>query len=414
MGETSNAIRNHLGGTERNILLSYREIWRRNMIEFRNIVKKYGKQTIIKNFNLTINKGELVVLIGSSGSGKTTLLKMINRLSSNSGGQIFVNDIDIAQQDPIKLRRNIGYVIQQTGLFPHMTVKENIELIPKLAGKNPAEIEQKTNELLKMVGLQDGFINRYPTELSGGQQQRVGVARAFATDSEVILMDEPFSALDPITRADLQEELFNIQKEQQKTIVFVTHDMDEAINLADRICIMRKGEIVQYDTPENILKNPAGPYVEEFVGKGKIWSKPELIVAGDLSIQNPISISPKRTVLQAIKIMSDKKIDSLPIVNREKHLLGHITLSQLKLVTEKNRTIEDVMKPQYITIAEDEPLVQVLEKFDYHQISSLPIIDENGTLTGLITRSSLLSVLSMQFMEEGGSENGTIFSSTIG
>lgn len=384
------------------------------MIEFKNIVKKYGNQTIIKNFNLTINKGELVVLIGSSGSGKTTLLKMINRLSSNSGGQIFVNDIDIAKQDPIKLRRNIGYVIQQTGLFPHMTVKENIELIPKLIGKNQADIEQKTNELLKMVGLEDGFIDRYPTELSGGQQQRVGVARAFATDSEVILMDEPFSALDPITRADLQEELFNIQKEQQKTIVFVTHDMDEAINLADRICILRKGEIVQYDTPENILKNPAGPYVEEFVGKGKIWSKPELIVAGDLSIQNPISISPKRTVLQAIKIMSDKKIDSLPIVNREKHLLGHITLSQIQKVSEKNSLIQEVMNPKYITITEDEPLVQVLEKFDIHQISSLPIINANGKLTGLITRSSLLSVLSMQFMEEGGSENGTIFSNTIG
>lgn len=384
------------------------------MIEFRNIVKKYGNQTIIKNFNLTINKGELVVLIGSSGSGKTTLLKMINRLSSNSGGQIFVNGIDIAKQDPIKLRRNIGYVIQQTGLFPHMTVKENIELIPKLLGKNQVEIEQRTDELLKMVGLQDGFIDRYPTELSGGQQQRVGVARAFATDSEVILMDEPFSALDPITRADLQEELFNIQKEQQKTIVFVTHDMDEAINLADRICILKKGEIVQYDTPENILKSPAGPYVEEFVGKGKIWSKPELIVAADLSIQNPISISPKRTVLQAIKIMSDKKIDSLPIVNREKQLLGHITLSQLKIISEKNRLIQDVMKPKYITISEDEPLVQVLEKFDYHQISSLPIIDATGKLTGLITRSSLLSVLSLQFMEEGGSENGTIFSSTFG
>lgn len=382
------------------------------MIEFRNIVKKYGNQTIIKDFNLIINKGELVVLIGSSGSGKTTLLKMINRLISNSGGQIFVDGVDIAKQDPIKLRRNIGYVIQQTGLFPHMTVKENIELIPKLIGKNQADIEHKTDDLLRMVGLEDGFKDRYPTELSGGQQQRIGVARAFATDSEVILMDEPFSALDPITRADLQEELFNIQKEQQKTIVFVTHDMDEAINLADRICILRKGEIVQFDIPENILKNPAGPYVEDFVGKGKIWTKPELITAADLSIQNPISVSPKRTVLQAIKIMSDKKIDSLPIVNREKHLLGHITLSQLQIVSEKNRLIEDVMKESYITILEDEPLVQVLEKFDCHKISSLPIIDATGALTGLITRSSLLALLSMQFMEEGGNENGTVFSST--
>ena len=258
------------------------------MIEFKNIKKSYKSKTILENFNLNIDNGKLVVLIGASGCGKTTLLKMINRLISITEGEILINGKNINNMDPIELRRGIGYVIQQTGLFPHMTVKENIEIIPKLMKKSESEIEQKTIELLNMVGLNPKeYLYRYPAELSGGQQQRVGVARAFAADAEIILMDEPFSALDPITRTELQEQLFNIQKEYNKTIVFVTHDMDEAINIADMICILKDGKIIQYDTPENILKNPENDYVEEFVGRNKIWAKPEFIKAEDVMINNP-------------------------------------------------------------------------------------------------------------------------------
>lgn len=229
------------------------------IIEFRNIKKSYKNTSVIEKFNLKIEKGKLVVLIGSSGSGKTTLLKMINRLIESTAGEILVNGKDIKKVDPIELRRSIGYVIQQTGLFPHLTVKENIEIIPKLMGKSTEEINKKTNELLNMVGLNpQKYMDRYPAELSGGQQQRVGVARAFSADAEIILMDEPFSALDPITRSELQEELFNIQNEYRKTIVFVTHDMDEALNLADKICILKDGKLLQYDTPENILKKSSG------------------------------------------------------------------------------------------------------------------------------------------------------------
>lgn len=187
------------------------------IIEFRNIKKSYKNTSVIEKFNLKIEKGKLVVLIGSSGSGKTTLLKMINRLIESTAGEILVNGKDIKKVDPIELRRSIGYVIQQTGLFPHLTVKENIEIIPKLMGKSTEEINKKTNELLNMVGLNpQKYMDRYPAELSGGQQQRVGVARAFSADAEIILMDEPFSALDPITRSELQEELFNIQNEYRK------------------------------------------------------------------------------------------------------------------------------------------------------------------------------------------------------
>lgn len=373
------------------------------MIEFRNIKKSYKSKTILENFNLKIDDGKLVVLIGASGCGKTTLLKMINRLIPITDGQILINGKDIKSMDPIELRRGIGYVIQQTGLFPHMTVKENIEIIPKLMGKAEDEIEKKTIELLNMVGLEPTeYIHRYPAELSGGQQQRVGVARAFAADAEIILMDEPFSALDPITRTELQEQLFNIQKEYNKTIVFVTHDMDEAINIADMICILKEGKIIQYDTPENILKNPAGEYVEEFVGKNKIWTKPEFIRAEDVMIIKPVTVSSKRSLVQAREIMRDKKVDSLLIVDKEGNLLGYVTLSDIQRVEDKSTLVGYIMRhsPEHVT--EDTNLLDLLEKFTSLKRGYLPVCNEDGKLMGLVTRSTLISVLSSQYIEMGG------------
>lgn len=373
------------------------------MIEFRNVKKSYKNNIILENFNLDIEDGNLVVLIGSSGCGKTTLLKMINRLIEFTSGEILVNGKNIKEMDPIELRRSIGYVIQQTGLFPHMTVKENIEIIPKLMGKSEEEINQKTIDLLNMVGLDpEKYSDRYPVELSGGQQQRVGVARAFAADAEIILMDEPFSALDPITRAELQEELFNIQKEYRKTIVFVTHDMDEAINLADKICILKDGKILQYDTPENILKNPAGEYVEEFVGKNKIWTKPEMIKAEDVMISKPVTVSPKRNLLQAREIMRDKKVDSLLVIDKLGTLLGYITLENLQKIEEKNKLVEEVMNREPKWVSGETNLLELLEVFNNLKKGYLPVCDEVGRLLGLVTRSSLISVLSSQYIEMGG------------
>lgn len=376
------------------------------MIEFKNVAKRYKKNTIIENFNLKIDDGKLVVLIGASGSGKTTLLKMINKLIPMSEGQILIDGKDINAIDPIELRRGIGYVIQQTGLFPHMTVKENIEVIPKLMGKNKVEIEKKTIELLNMVGLNsEEYLDRYPAELSGGQQQRIGVARAFAADAEVILMDEPFSALDPITRAELQEELFNIHKEFNKTIVFVTHDMDEAINIADMICILKDGEVLQYDTPENILKNPNGDYVEAFVGKDKIWSKPEFIKAEDVMINKPITVSAKRNLIQAREIMRDKKVDSLLIVDKTGKLEGFVTVQDLQRVADKSTLIGDVMRkdPEYIT--GDTNLPELLEIFSNLQRGYLPVCNDDKKLIGLVTKSSLVTALSSQYIDQGGIDN---------
>lgn len=372
------------------------------MIKFAEVCKTYKGVTVINGFNIEIKRGELVALIGESGSGKTTLLKMINRLIPLSGGQIFVDNRDIATWDPIKLRRKIGYVIQQHGLFPHMTIRENIQIIPQLLGQKGEVLEAKTKELVELVGLDpEVFLDRYPAQLSGGQQQRVGVARALVTDPDIILMDEPFSALDPMTRSDLQDQLLNIQEEFNKTIVFVTHDMDEAIKLADRICILKDGKILQYDTPENILKHPNGEYVEQFIGKGKIWNNPALIRPIDAAITNPITISKKRTVLQAMEIMREKKVDGLLVIDKDKTLLGHISLSKLKKVEQGQLKIEDVMSDDIPTIDENRTLIDVVDQFKDTYLGYLAIVDEADKLKGLITRSSLLSLLGSQFIERG-------------
>ncbi|MEH7083124.1 ABC transporter ATP-binding protein [Neobacillus drentensis] len=369
------------------------------MIEFKNIVKKYRSKPIIKPFSLEIEAGQLVVFIGPSGCGKTTLLKMINKLIQPTSGKIFVNGTDISTMNPIELRRNIGYVIQNTGLFPHMSIKENLELIPKLKGEDPASIATKTGELLELVGLDPKeYLHRYPKELSGGQQQRIGVARAFSTNSDIILMDEPFSALDPVTRSSLQDELFQMQKELNKTIIFVTHDMDEAIKIADKICILKDGDILQYDTPENILKNPANDFVEDFIGKRRVWNNPELLMAEDIMIPNPVKITSMRTVLQAIEIMKDQKVDSLMVTDKNNVLKGLVTLKSIQLLN-RTTSIEKVMEQNVLSVSQNANLISVLATMNEHKIGYVPVVNSHNQLIGLITRSSILSALSSQLID---------------
>ncbi len=369
------------------------------MIKFQNIEKKYHSKTVIRNFSLEIEEGQLIVFIGPSGCGKTTLLKMINKLSEPTSGKIFVNGTDISALNTIELRRNIGYVIQNTGLFPHMSIKENLELIPKLKGEAPEAIERKTEELLQMVGLNpQEYMYRFPKELSGGQQQRIGVARAFSTDSDIILMDEPFSALDPVTRSSLQEELFQMQKELNKTIIFVTHDMDEAIKIADKICLLKDGDILQFDTPENILKNPSNEFVENFIGKRRVWNNPELLKAEDIMIPNPVKIIPNRNVLQAIEIMKANKVDSLLVTDRTNLLLGLVTLKGIQLQN-RNALVGEIMERNVLTVSEDANLISVLKTMNDHKIGYVPVINGANQLSGLITRSSILSELSSQLID---------------
>ncbi|OCA88424.1 glycine/betaine ABC transporter ATP-binding protein [Bacillus sp. FJAT-27225] len=242
------------------------------MIEFENVSKIFDNGTYaVKPLNFTIQKGEFFVLIGPSGSGKTTTLKMMNRLIPLSGGTIRINGKKISEYDIHELRWNIGYVLQQIALFPHMTIEENIAVVPEMKKWTKAEISKRVDDLLSMVGLEPGkYKHRKPKELSGGQQQRIGVVRALAADPEIILMDEPFSALDPISREKLQDDLLDLHKKLQKTIVFVTHDMKEAMKLGGRICIMKNGEIVQIGTPTEIMENPANLFVKEFIGEESI------------------------------------------------------------------------------------------------------------------------------------------------
>ncbi|MFI0264434.1 betaine/proline/choline family ABC transporter ATP-binding protein [Streptomyces sp. NPDC017056] len=257
-------------------------------IALENLSKLYpgSPAPAVDNVNMDIKPGETVILVGPSGCGKSTTLKMINRLIEPTSGRIRIGDEDVTGIDPVGLRRKVGYAIQSSGLFPHMTVAQNIALVPKMAGWKKAKVDGRVEEMLDLVGLDPReFHGRYPRQLSGGQQQRVGVARALAADPPVLLMDEPFGAVDPITRDHLQDELIRLQHELRKTIVFVTHDFDEAIKLGDRIAVLReRSHIAQFDTPEAILTNPADDFVSGFVGAGAALKRLNLTRVRDVGV----------------------------------------------------------------------------------------------------------------------------------
>ena len=237
-------------------------------IEFSQVTKRYGANTVVNNLTLSIPAGETTVFVGSSGCGKTTTLRMINRMVEPQEGTITIGGQNIADQDPYKLRRSIGYVMQSGGLLPHRTVLENVMTVPLLNGTPKPQAKERALDLLGTVGLDASLAQRYPAQLSGGQAQRVGVARALAADASILLMDEPFSAVDPIVRTELQEELLRLQGELHKTIVFVTHDIDEALFLGDNIAVFAPGgKLAQYGAPEEILTNPANDFVESFVSQ---------------------------------------------------------------------------------------------------------------------------------------------------
>ena len=374
------------------------------MLEFQHVSKTFKNQEVLHDINMEIHDGDFVVLIGPSGCGKTTSLKMINRLIAPSKGQILLNGSDIRNEDVIRLRRNMGYVIQQTGLFPHMNIEDNMEVIAKLEHVEQAQRRARTRELMEMVGLDYAeFSQRYPQELSGGQQQRVGVARAFALDPDIILMDEPFSALDPITRSSLQDQLLQIQENVRKTIVFVTHDMDEAIKIADRICIMHDGNIVQFDTPEEILKYPVNEFVSSFVGKNRIWDSPELIRASDIMIKRVITTYPGVSLVRAYEYMRYNKVDTLMVVDHSQMLQGMITAKMIRRQPRDNHLlVRDIMVNPAYCAQEDDNLVDVMQQTRQHDFYNVPVLDEQGKLRGLITRSSLVTTFSKQFdLEEG-------------
>lgn len=379
------------------------------MLELQNINKSYnGVDYVVKDLDLTVNQGELIVLIGESGCGKSTTMQMINRLIEPTKGTIKINGVDIKNLNKNELRRNIGYVIQNVGLFPHYTIEENISTVPILCKKNPIEIKNKVKALMDMVGLDyEIYSTRYPNELSGGQQQRIGVARALANEPDIILMDEPFSALDPITREQLQDELLNLNDKLGKTIIFVTHDMDEAIKIGTKIAIMQGGEIIQYDTPEELLRNPVNEFVENFIGKNRLWKTPELLKAEDVMVKQITNIEGNRTIVQAIEVMKKHSAQVLAVVeshNGKKKLQGLLGANRLIQKMEPNTCVRDIMKKNIIKINYETPLTEVLAIREENNILYSPVVDENGDILGMITNTSILNVLSQIMPGKEGDE----------
>jgi osmoprotectant transport system ATP-binding protein len=305
------------------------------MIEFDAVSKRYGERIVIDRLSLRIERGELFVLVGASGSGKSTLLRMINRLVEVDAGQLRVDGRDVRQQSLETLRRGIGYAIQSSGLFPHWTVAQNIASVPRLLGWDSARIATRVRELLELLQLDSATLaSRYPDSLSGGQQQRVGVARALAADPPIVLMDEPFGALDPPSRDALQHSLKRIQRETGKTIVFVTHDMDEALRLGDRIALLEAGRIRQCATPTDLLRHPADAAVREFVGGAQAGLRllamrrvREVMQPGKNFIQP--SIHPESSLQLALSLMAEHSVDRLGVNDAQGQPLGVITLAQL-------------------------------------------------------------------------------------
>jgi osmoprotectant transport system ATP-binding protein len=362
------------------------------LIEFKNVSKVYDDGfEAIKNLDLTVNEGELLTLIGPSGCGKTTTMKMINRLIDPTSGQILIEGEDIHKKDPVLLRRNIGYVIQQIGLFPHMTIEDNIAVVPKLKKWPKEKYVKRVNELLDLVGLDPNvFKKRYPSELSGGQQQRIGVIRALAGEPPIVLMDEPFSALDPISREQLQDELIKLQEEINKTIVFVTHDMDEAIKIANRIAIMRDGELVQVDHSDRILRYPKDDFVRDFIGEQRLGENQGVPTAKDLMMEKVVTCKPGRGLAEAFNLMKKHRVDQLYIVDRKDTLLGVIDLETLsKRYREEDKSVSDIMETELQTVSEDQLMAEVVDQFTKVERSTLPVV-QGDRLVGIITRGSMV------------------------
>ncbi|WP_300651599.1 ABC transporter ATP-binding protein [Pseudomonas sp.] len=309
------------------------------MIELSNVSKLFDQTQAVDDISLTVPTGELCVLVGTSGCGKSTTLRMINRLITHSAGSIRIDGRDIEQIDPQQLRRGIGYAIQSTGLFPHWTVARNIAVVPRLLGWPAARVRQRVEELLQLLELAPAeFADKYPRQLSGGQAQRVGVARALAGDPDILLMDEPFGALDPITRESLQNELLRIQQQVRKTIVFVTHDMDEALKLANRIVVMDKGRIVQQDSPQALLAKPANAFVENLLGGQERGLKQAGLLCVDTLMQAlataavPASgptLKVTDSLRQALSLMLWHRRSSLPVVDAQGLQVGVLQLDAL-------------------------------------------------------------------------------------
>ena len=364
------------------------------LIEFQHVSKFYkGGKVAVDDINLSFDKGEFICFIGTSGSGKTTSMRMLNRMTDPSKGKILIDGQDIQKINPVELRRQIGYVIQNIGLMPHMTIRENIVLVPKLL-KVPVEERNKIAEkMIDLVELPREMLDRYPNELSGGQQQRIGVVRALAANQDIILMDEPFGALDPITRDTLQDLVKTLQRKLGKTFIFVTHDMDEAIKLADKICIMSEGKVVQFDTPDNILRHPANDFVRDFIGQNRlIQDRPNDKTVEGVMIK-PITIQAEATLNDAVHIMRQKRVDTIFVVDSNNHLLGFLDIEDINQGIRGHKSLRDTMQQHIYTVQIDSKLQDSVRTILKRNVRNVPVVDDQQRLVGLITRANVVDIV---------------------
>lgn len=364
------------------------------MIEFQDVSKIYkGGKKAVDDISFIVETGEMVCLIGTSGSGKTTSMRMINRMTDPTKGKILIDNQDVTDINPVELRRRIGYVIQNIGLMPHMTIRDNITVVPKLL-KTPQDERNKTAErLIKLVEMPEEMLDRYPHELSGGQQQRVGVIRALAADQDVILMDEPFGALDPITRDSLQDLIKDLNKRLKKTIIFVTHDMDEALKLADHVAIMSEGKVIQYDTPENILQQPANEFVEELLGEDRLMqARPDNTLVKDV-MTTAVTITSEKSIQEAITLMREKRVDTLLVTDNREILKGFIDIETINRRSDRTTSVGDIIKTDVSSVKEDTLLRNTLQLILKRGLKYVPVVDNKSRVVGILTRASLVDII---------------------
>lgn len=359
------------------------------MIRLENVTKRYGDKLAVDNFSIDVNAEEVCVIIGPSGSGKTTALRMINRLVEPSSGRILVDGRDILTQKPELLRRSIGYAIQRVGLFPHMTVAENIAVVPEILHWEKNRIKERVEELLLLVGLSSTeYALKYPAQLSGGEAQRVGVARALAANPRILLMDEPFGAVDPLNRERLQTQFLRIHQELKKTVVLITHDLDEAIRLADKIAIMNSGKLVQYDTPENILANPANKFVQDFVGTDRALKR-----LSRFSIKGVMKASPSVSINSPLTEMDSAcgHCRWVWVVDEDQQLIGWLDRTKLT----GSASVRESMvfgNLEEISLTADSTLRDALSRMLVQGLRTVPVVDDRGRLAGEVSFSDIEAV----------------------
>ena len=372
------------------------------MIELNRVTKIYpeSRQPAVDSVSLIVPDGEICVFIGPSGCGKTTLMRLINRLIPLTSGRISVNGQDIMGLDPIELRRNIGYAIQQVGLFPHMTVRDNIATVPKLLGWTKAAIDERVDELLGLVNLDPtSFRDRFPRQLSGGQAQRIGVARAMAANPAILLMDEPFGAIDPINREVLQDEFLKIQEKLRKTVIFVTHDINEAIKMGQRIALLKEGRLVQAGLPDELLNRPNDEFVKSFVGADRVLKRLNLLKVKDAMMANPVHCLSEDASEKVLEQMVKNDLAFLIVADKEHKLLGYV--NQYDLRGHRGR-VGEVARRLTLTVSPERNLKEALSQMLSYDLGILVAVDDGGRIQGVLNSTTLSTLVGATYDEHGG------------